>query len=145
MKPLNFTELNRLHYTILAIENDCHLMPKGSVMLTPQHEMRRNVAFKGLGLKEAFSINNYCHFRKIQDETKRCELMTESAVINESLLDEAAGSKLEDAWSVVKGSNQTAIIRNHEWPGFTVFHKAATKQHSTVYVGDGLKNLELCF
>ena len=120
-------------------------MPKGSIMLTPQHEMRRNVAFKGLNMEEAFAIKNYCHFRVIQDSKRRSELMTQEAVINSSLLDEALSSKLKETWSVVRGSNQTAVIRNNEWPGFTAFHKVCTKHHSAVYVGDGLKNMELCF
>jgi radial spoke head protein 9 len=46
--PLNFTELDRLHYTVHAIENDCHIMPKGAVKLTEIHEVRRNAAFRGL-------------------------------------------------------------------------------------------------
>jgi hypothetical protein len=48
--------------------------------------------------------------------------MTEDAVINASLLDEATASKFHGAWSVVHGSMNVAVIRNLEWPGFTVFH-----------------------
>ena len=47
-KARNFTELDRLHYTVLAIENDCHIVPKGSLKLTSKHEVRRNHAFTGL-------------------------------------------------------------------------------------------------
>ena len=32
--PRNFTELDRLQITVYAIENDCHIMPKGAVKLT---------------------------------------------------------------------------------------------------------------
>ena len=71
--------------------------------------------------------------------------MTEDAVINSSLLDEASASKLQGAWSVVHGSMNIAVIRNLEWPGFTVFHKPCTKLHGAVYVGDGQKNMELSF
>jgi len=145
MKPLNFTELHRLHYTVLAIENDCHLMPKGAVMMTPEHEMRRCVAFRGLRSEFAFNIENYCHFRSVQNERKRNLLMYEDAVINRNLLDEACDAKIKGAWSVVQGSNKTAVIRNHEWPGYTVFHRASTRVHGAVYMGDGLKNLELSF
>ena len=38
-----------------------------------------------------------------------------------------------------------AIIRNNVWAGFTAYHKAATGDFGGVYVGDGLKNLDLCF
>ena len=57
--PLNFTELDRLHYTVHAIENDCHIMPKGAVRLTELHEVRRNAAFRGLAEEEALSIEGY--------------------------------------------------------------------------------------
>lgn len=30
----NLTELDRLHYTVLAIENDCHIIPQGAMKLT---------------------------------------------------------------------------------------------------------------
>ena len=46
--PRNLTELDRLQYTILAIENDCHIIPKGSMRLTDQHEVRHNTAWCGL-------------------------------------------------------------------------------------------------
>jgi len=46
--PKNFTELDRLSFTIRAIENDCQCIPLGSIKLTPLHEVRRNEAFKGL-------------------------------------------------------------------------------------------------
>ena len=71
--------------------------------------------------------------------------MTEDAVINRSLLDEATSSRVKGAWSVVHGTNLTAIIRNHEWPGFTVFHRAETKLYGAIYMGDGMKNLDLSF
>lgn len=51
--PRNFTELDRLHFTVYAIENDCHILPKGSVKLTDQHEVRKNNAFRGLSIEDA--------------------------------------------------------------------------------------------
>lgn len=44
----NLTEVDRLYYTVLAIENDCHIVPHGSFRLTEKHEVARNVAFRGL-------------------------------------------------------------------------------------------------
>lgn len=51
--PRNFTEVDRLQFTVYAIENDCHIVPKGSVKLTDQHEVRRNNAFRGLTIADA--------------------------------------------------------------------------------------------
>jgi len=43
--PINCKEIDRLHYHICAIENDCHIVPQGSMKLTPAHEVARNEAF----------------------------------------------------------------------------------------------------
>lgn len=51
--PRNFTELDRLQFSVFAIENDCHIMPKGSIKMTDQHEIRKNNAFKGLSIQDA--------------------------------------------------------------------------------------------
>lgn len=45
---INFKECDRLLYTVQAIENDCHIIPQGSMRLTEMHEVARNPAFKGL-------------------------------------------------------------------------------------------------
>lgn len=45
---INLKEVDRLHYHVLAIENDCHIIPQGSMKLTPAHEVGRNEAFHGL-------------------------------------------------------------------------------------------------
>ena len=60
--PKNFTELDRLSFTIRAIENDCQCVPLGSIKLTPLHEVRRNEAFKGLCPDTAFDLKHYIHF-----------------------------------------------------------------------------------
>ncbi len=52
--PRNFTELDRLQYSVYAIENDCHIVPKGALKLTEHHEVRRNNAFRGLQDNAAF-------------------------------------------------------------------------------------------
>lgn len=38
--PKNFLELHRLAFTVRAIENDCQIVPLGSIKLTPHHEVR---------------------------------------------------------------------------------------------------------
>lgn len=63
--PRNFTELDRLQFTVAAIENDCHIMPKGAVKMTDQHEIRKNNAFRGLSIDDAVRVENYSHFRSV--------------------------------------------------------------------------------
>ena len=41
-------EEDRLLYVVMAIENDCQIVPHGSFRMTEAHEVERNVAFRGL-------------------------------------------------------------------------------------------------
>lgn len=45
---INLKEIDRLNYHVRAIENDCHIVPNGSVKLNIKHEVQRNEAFLGL-------------------------------------------------------------------------------------------------
>ena len=73
--------------------------------------------------------------------------MVDSAVFNLNFLDEASASLHRGVWSVAKGSTRgnIAVIRNHEWPGYTAYHRCDSKVFGTVYMGDGLRNNELNF
>lgn len=39
-RPIKITELNRLSFVVRAIENDCALVPVGSVKIMPNHQLR---------------------------------------------------------------------------------------------------------
>ena len=77
---INLKEIDRLHYHVLAIENDCHIIPQGSMKLTPAHEVERNEAFQGLTKETAFDLNNYSHFRNVQDKVKKDNLEADDAI-----------------------------------------------------------------
>ena len=62
---INLKEIDRLHYHVLAIENDCHVVPMGSMKLNCKHEVQRSECFLGLPLNEVFDLNNYSHFRRV--------------------------------------------------------------------------------
>jgi hypothetical protein len=64
-------EIDRVHYVVLAIENDCQIAPLGAFKMNSQHQVRRNEAFKGLSAAESLKVTNYCHFRNVQDSSKR--------------------------------------------------------------------------
>lgn len=62
---LDLKEIDRLHYHVRAIENDCHIVPQGSMRLNEKHEVQRNEAFGGLDAKECFKLQYYSHFRNV--------------------------------------------------------------------------------
>jgi len=70
LPPKSITELDRLAYIVHSIENSCQAVPKGSFKYTPIKEVKRNEAFKGLSKEEAFSLDNWFHFRVLEHKDK---------------------------------------------------------------------------
>lgn len=77
---INLKEIDRLHYHVRAIENDCHIIPHGAMKLTLAHEVQRNEAFRGLQSNECFDLNCYSHFRNVQDPMKKENLEADDAI-----------------------------------------------------------------
>ena len=139
-------EEDRLLYTVMAIENDCQICPHGAFRMTEAHEVERNVAFRGLGHDKVFSLSYYSHFRNCQDAEKKQALLADDAVFQPDFLDEVATDIPMGCWTIQPDTtNEVAVIRNNLWAGFTAYHKCGTGEYGGVYVGDGVKNVDLCF
>lgn len=81
-------EEDRLLYTVLAIENDCQIVPQGAFRLTENHEVERNVSFRGLCENTCFSLEKYSHFRNCQNAEKIEGLKEDDAVFQPDFLDD---------------------------------------------------------
>lgn len=139
-------EEDRLLYTVLAIENDCQIVPHGSYRMNECHEVERNVAFRGLGQDDCFALESYSHFRNVQDPEKLELLLRDDAVFQPDFLDEVSCDLPKGRWSIQKDmTGQCAVIRNNIWAGYTAYHKSCSTEFGGVYVGDGSKNLDLVF
>ena len=86
-KGKNITELDRLAFVVNQIERQCHLVPEGSVKLTPLHEIRRNEAFTGLNKEDATNLSKYQHFRKVEFKDKVDQLERDDSVFRHDFLD----------------------------------------------------------
>ena len=93
-------EEDRLFYTVLAIENDCQICPHGSFRLNEQHEVERNVAFRGLSQSDCFSLARYSHFRNVQDAAKKELLLEDDAIFQPNFLDEVATDLPIGGWCI---------------------------------------------
>ena len=139
-------EEDRLLYTVLAIENDCNIVPHGAFRLTERHEVERNVSFRGLSKEDCFKLQKYSHFRNCQSDLKKKALLEDDAVFQPDFLDDVWTDQPQGAWSIQKDSSEsTAIIRHNEWAGYTAYAKVGSQTFGGVYVGDGLKNTNLSF
>lgn len=144
--PKNMTELDRLAFVVMAIENDCQIVPIGSIKLTPLHEVRKNEAFKGLTNENAFSEESYLHFRSAQTKEKKDLNQKDDAIFRPDFLESIAQDDIRGSWSVQPDTTKTqVIIKSLLWPGYYAYHKLRSKIFGGVYIGDGIKNVDLPF
>lgn len=140
------TELDRLSYVVHQMDNDCHLVPKGSVKKIPLNEIRRNEAFRGLRADQSVDISNYSHFR-LPISKEKVELNARNeGIYNNDFLDSATDDIPKGCWSILRDTTGTvAVLRNKMWPGFTVYHRANTNVYGCFYIGNGCKALDMPF
>lgn len=146
--PVNMKEIDRVHYLVRAIENDCHVIPQGAIKLTTAHEVARNESFKGLSAAEAFTLANYSHFRNVQTKEKKEGLEKDDAIYQRNFLDDVSSDKPpHGCWCIQRdaATGTIAILRNLMWPGSYAYHKAGTRVFGSIYIGDGQKNTDLAF
>jgi len=144
--PKNLTELDRLAFVIKAIENDCQIVPVGSIKLTPLHEVRKNEAFKGLCRETAFLEESYLHFRSTQTKEKKELNQKDDAIFRSDFLESIAEDDIQGSWSVQPDTTKSQVmIKSLLWPGYYAYHKLRSKIFGGVYIGDGVKNVDLPF
>lgn len=91
-------------------------------------------------------LDNYLHFRNVQDAEKHAELDLPTAPFNERFLESAAMDEPLGSWTIQLDERRScAMLRSLQWPGFQFFHKLNSNRFGAIYIGDGLKNLELHF
>ena len=50
------------------------------------------------------------------------------------------------AWSIVADTSKTvATLRSQLWPGYFAYHRVKTPVFGSVYIGDGMPNVNLPF
>jgi len=66
--------------------------------MTPEHQVRRNEAFKGLSQDQCLALDNYQHFRNVQTEQKKAELDQPNIAFNRRFLETAANDMPKGCW-----------------------------------------------
>lgn len=96
----NLTELDRLATVVLAIENDCQLCPLGAFKMTPEHQLRRDAAFRGLSGDAAQRMGSYMHFRNVQSADKKAALDKPEAPFAKDFLEPITGDLPRGCWNL---------------------------------------------
>ena len=146
LKLKNLTESDRLSFVVRTIEHDTSIVPLGAFKMLPINEIRRNDLFEGLSSDELGKIENYFHFRKIESQNKKDMIDMGKAVFDFSFLDSLSDDNLKGAWSIQTDSAKTVCnIRSLVWNGYFAYHKANTNLFGSVYIGYGIKNMDIPF
>ena len=146
LKLKNLTESDRLSFVVRTIEHDTSIVPLGGFKMLPINEIRRNDLFEGLPSDELDKIENYFHFRKIESQNKKDMIDMGKAVFDFSFLDSLSDDNLKGAWSIQTDSAKTVCnIRSLVWNGYFAYHKANTNLFGSVYIGFGIKNMDIPF
>ena len=139
-------ELDRVNYIVHAIENDCQIAPVGAYKMTSEHQVRRNEAFKGLSSDNSLALSSYQHFRNVQTKEKKELLDQPGIAFDSNFLESIDADKPSKCWSFQHDMQvKTVLGRSLLWPGFNFYHALGTKKFGSIYIGDGMKNLELQF
>ena len=146
LKLKNLTESDRLSFVVRTIEHDTSIVPLGGFKMLPINEIRRNDLFEGLSSDEIGKLENYFHFRKIECQNKKDMIDMGKAVFDFSFLDSLSDDNLKGAWSIQTDSAKTVCnIRSLVWNGYFAYHKANTNLFGSVYIGYGIKNMDIPF
>ncbi|MBN3322303.1 RSPH9 protein, partial [Atractosteus spatula] len=139
-------EEKRLAATIYIIDKEVSVVPRGAFIKTPHGHVTSNRSFEGLSVTEAGKISNYFHFSEPVNLKKKSLL--EKADLDPSIdfLDSIEEDIPKGSWSLqFEKGHSVVVLRNLLWLGLTFYHVPMTPQHGYIYMGTGLKNMDLPF
>lgn len=141
----DFTEKLKLSYLVRQIDYDTDIIPEGAMKLVSEHEIRPNTCFFGLNKENVGDMGKWMHFRKVSEQ-KQKELQEDNAVFRTDIFDSIVDDTVKGSWSLQLDSSKTACnIRSLLWPGYFASHQGGSNLYCGVYIGNGMKSLELPF
>ena len=146
LRKKNMTETDRLSFVVRTIDHDTSVVPVGSFKMLPINELRRNDLFEGLNSEDLDKKEKYVHFRPVENKEKKDKISMGKAVFDFDFLDSIADDPIKDSWTIhLDSTKTTSTLRNLIWPGYFAYHKANTDEFGGVYIGYGIKNIDIPF
>ncbi|KAM6953883.1 radial spoke head protein 9 homolog [Aplochiton taeniatus] len=143
---IKINEEKRLAAVVHTIDREGSVVPRGAFIKNPHGLVQTNRSFEGLSHSEAGKLSNFLHFTEPKNLKKKTIL--EMAELDPSIdfLDLLSDDIPKGSWSLeFERGSSVCVIRSLLWLGLTFYHVPMTSQHGYVYMGDGLKNLDLPF
>ncbi|KAJ8009188.1 hypothetical protein DPEC_G00086310 [Dallia pectoralis] len=139
-------EEKRLAVTVHTIDREVSVVPRRAFIKSPHGIVQTNRSFEGLSFSEAGKLSNFLHFTEPSYLGKKSVLEKADLEPSIDFLDPLSEDILKGSWSLqFEHGSRVCVIRSLLWLGLTFFHVPMTPQHGYIYMGDGLKNLDLPF
>ena len=146
LKKKNMTETDRLSFVVRAIDRDTSVVPVGGFKMLPINELRRNDLFEGLNSEDLDKKEKYVHLRPVENQEKKDKIAMGKAVFDFNFLDSIKENSINGSWSIHVDSAKTiSNIRSLIWPGYFAYAKANTDEFGGLYIGYGIKNVDIPF
>ncbi|KAM4528933.1 radial spoke head protein 9 homolog [Fundulus diaphanus] len=140
------SEEKRLAVTVHHIDEDVSVVPRGAFIRSPLGLVHINRSFDGLSESEARKLDNFLHFRALKKGNKKSIEETGEWSPAIDFLDVLSDDAPKGSWSLqFECASRVCVLRSLLWLGLTFYHVPMTPQHGYIYIGNGLKNLDLPF
>lgn len=142
VEVVTMKEEDRLAAVVAEIDNDAVLVPRTAFVLTPVGRVEENRFFCGLSAADAADLGNYCHFRPAtMTTTKRVSRADSDPSVE--FLDLAGDDTPDGIWRFqYERGGAVVFLRNFLWPGYAFYHLPGTVHYGSLYMGDGLYNVD---
>ena len=146
LPPKHLTELDRLAATVREVDRSCCAVPRGSMKFTPLNQVKFNEAFRGQSRADAFQLSGWVHFRPVENKKQKDLIARQEAIFASDFLDDVSDDKPNFSWSIIKDTTgAVSTLRSQLWPGYYSFQRCNTPIYGSVYIGDGIRNIDLPF
>lgn len=142
IETITMKEEDRLAAVVAEIDNDALLVPRSAFVLTVEGHVEENRFFCGLSTADATELGSFCHFRparlSIMKRVRRADF--DPSV---EFLDTAGDDIPEGVWRFqYERGGALVFLRNFLWPGYAFYHLPGTVHYGSLYMGDGLFNID---
>ncbi|XP_046878309.1 radial spoke head protein 9 homolog isoform X1 [Hypomesus transpacificus] len=136
----------RLAATVHTIDTEVSVVPRGAFIRSPHGLVQTNRSFEGLSFSEAEKLRNFLHFTEPRSLKQKSILETAEMDPSIDFLNPLSNDVPKGSWSLhFERGSSVCVVRSLLWLGLTGYHVPNTPQHGYIYMGDGLKNMDLPF
>lgn len=140
------TELDLLGHTVVNIDFDTAVVPRGAHRLNEANVVVVSTDFRGLNATEAVSLSRYVHFRPPGSVDALRAVASTDAEFYANFLDPLENDLPRGCWAIRQDPAATVVtLRSLSWPGYVAYHVPETVKFGGLYCGYGHKSRDLAF